>query len=277
MADDPTPEKPAPEVSFPVDSFNEALTHLRRPFTPEAVKWKVQNAWASGGVVVGYIDARLVIERLNLVCGSAWKDEYEFIPGTKDAICQLTVFEITRPDIGSSSHSNKGIFSDSFKRAAVKFGVGVSLYAMKAVMLNASDKPGLDSNDRPELLNKGKTKSGKADIRLTAEVEKWLAESYRGWLEKGTDFGNPLDHGDVAGSAGDLVEQDPDASPPVEHPSEEHNEKVVEIEKAYEALTPPQRKGLAKGKFGAQLKGAIADGPEALDELRQEITKRALS
>jgi hypothetical protein len=33
---------------LPVDSLREALPHLRRPFTPEAIKFKVQTVFRRG-------------------------------------------------------------------------------------------------------------------------------------------------------------------------------------------------------------------------------------
>jgi hypothetical protein len=65
-------------VDLPVTSLNDALPMLRRPFTPAAVKFKVQRKLGEAGVqIVGYIDARLVIERLNLVVGDQWSASYE--------------------------------------------------------------------------------------------------------------------------------------------------------------------------------------------------------
>lgn len=46
--------------------------------------------------------------------------------------CSLTVLDITKCDVGTASMSEKikGAFSDAFKRAAVKFGVGEYLYEL---------------------------------------------------------------------------------------------------------------------------------------------------
>jgi hypothetical protein len=80
----------SPEAGLPVDSLREAAPYLRRPFTPEAIKFKVQTVFggASGCLVVAYIDARLVIERLNLVVPDMWEAHYEPIDGTKLAWCR---------------------------------------------------------------------------------------------------------------------------------------------------------------------------------------------
>jgi hypothetical protein len=50
---------------------------LRRPFPPEAIKFKGQAVVGGTALCVPYIDARLVIERLNHVCGMDWQPTYE--------------------------------------------------------------------------------------------------------------------------------------------------------------------------------------------------------
>ena len=61
-------------------TIDAALPLLRRPFSPSAVRAKVQNQDRakppSWGQVIRYIDARLVSERLNLVAGGRWSYEY---------------------------------------------------------------------------------------------------------------------------------------------------------------------------------------------------------
>ena len=67
-----------------------AQVHLRRPFEPAAVRWKVQSVGDGYGIVVAYIDARLVVERLNAVVGGEWSDEYRVhAQGVEE--CALTV------------------------------------------------------------------------------------------------------------------------------------------------------------------------------------------
>ena len=102
-----------------------AAEHLRRPFAAEAVRWKVQ----AGTLVVPYVDARLVIERLNLVCPHLWHDEYEPVGGGKGLLCRLTIDGIIRVDVGEG-YQGKGLYPESFKRAAVKFRVQVHTTAM---------------------------------------------------------------------------------------------------------------------------------------------------
>jgi hypothetical protein len=186
------------DVVLPVDSYKEAALLLRRPFTPEAIKFKPQSVTKSGKTMcVYYIDMRLVVERLNLVVPHLWADSYEPL-GQRHMICRLTVDGITRSDVGEGA--GKALYSDALKRAAVKFGVGVSLYAIPKVFLDGEVK----------FLND----EGDSNV-------KYLRDQYRRWLEAfGIDrFGAPFDHGDVEGAAGD-IEVDEDAPTPMANPSQ---------------------------------------------------------
>lgn len=176
--------------SLPVDNFREAAPFLRRPFTEQAVRFKVQVAWSSGALIVAYIDARLVIERLNRVCPDLWFDEYQAID-SKLMMCKLTVDGISRRDVGEGT--GKGLYSDALKRAAVKFGIGVSLYAIPKMIADNRD---LDRKQTP----------GKPDqVTLKQSGEVTVRAQYALWLERhGVQaFGDPLDHGDADEAVGD--------------------------------------------------------------------------
>ena len=91
-----------------------------------------------GGRQLQYITARTVMNRLDDVLGPAnWWDEY--LPQENSVICRLTIrlpdgTTLTKSDAGGyagmsdSGDDDKSGFSDAFKRAAVKFGVGRYLY-----------------------------------------------------------------------------------------------------------------------------------------------------
>lgn len=162
-----------------VDSFKKAAPILRRPFTPEAVRFKVQT----GTLAVAYIDARLVVERLNTVIPHKWSDAYE--PDGKNMVCHLTVDGVTRSDLGSG-YVGKGLYSDALKRAAVKFGVGVSLYSIPSTWL-----------EQGHIAKNG---------TINANGLTFLRGRYKSWLTDvgNAAFGEPLDHGDTAESVGDL-------------------------------------------------------------------------
>lgn len=183
------------DAGLPVDSYREAAPFLRRPFTPQAVKFKVQAAWPkeqpTKGLIVSYIDARLVVERLNKVCPHLWEPRPRFEHG--HLWCDLTIDGLTRPDLGEG-YQGKGLWSDALKRAAVQFGVGVSLYAVPKIVLTVSDGH----------VNSERTRNG-LTLELTPGGEARCRELYAAWLSTvGVKaFGDPLDHGDVEESIGD--------------------------------------------------------------------------
>ncbi|HEY4452358.1 MAG TPA: hypothetical protein VGN13_12285 [Solirubrobacteraceae bacterium] len=180
------------QAVFPLDSYREAARYLRRPFAPAAIKFKVQATWPKddpkNALVVSYMDARLVVDRLNLVVPHLWFDEYE--PAGQNLLCRLTVDGVTRRDIGEGT--GKALYSDALKRAAVKFGIGVSLYAVPKMILKGSDVKGTVAN-------------GKKSLAMTSDGERTVRAIYETWLtDHGSQaFGEPLDHGDVEGAQGD--------------------------------------------------------------------------
>lgn len=265
---------------------------LRRPFTPEAIRWKVQSTWGggkdgakTGGMVVPYVDARTVIERLDHVCGLDWADSTQPVAGsTKEMICHLTVAGTTRSDVGESTHSLKGAASDALKRAAVRFGVAASIYAMNRVILNATPNgamQGQGDKARPTL--KQKQTKGKQTLELTDAAEAWLREMYGRWLATPpikSAFGEPLSHGETPETLG---LEGADQRPPAEE-DPEADAKVREIEQLYDSLTPEQKRKkmhgsnqtLTKARFGAQLAHA-RENPEDLDRLEAELNERKAS
>lgn len=205
-----------------------AIKQLRRPFTPAAVKWKVQAAFGSPkhtALIVGYIDARLVVERLNLVCPAAWHEgdaanptlpPFQPVDWSRGAmLCRLTVCGVSRQDLGFGRDA-KAMVSDALKRAAVKFGIGVSVYATPQIRLN------IESG-----YVKKYGKGDKETLVLTDGGKEYLPKFYTRWLwEHGVDaFGLPLDHGDSSLSVGDvesgLEMAEPDEDTPVDETTQQ--------------------------------------------------------
>ena len=111
------------------------LGQLRKPFPADKISFKIQTKPNDKGnsLVVAYLDARDVMERLDEVVGPDWSDRYERIEGSRGLVCYLTVCGVTRADVGADDNENeqaKSAFSDAFKRAAVKFGIGRFLYEL---------------------------------------------------------------------------------------------------------------------------------------------------
>lgn len=113
---------------------------LAEPFDAKEVKWKPQAAKGDKAMAVPYVDARLVMDRLDAVFGvGGWQDAYELLP-QGSVMCKLSVLVegvwITRSDVGSESDQPdegdkmKAAYSDALKRAAIKFSVGRYLYSI---------------------------------------------------------------------------------------------------------------------------------------------------
>ncbi len=125
----------------------EILARLKEPFPSKYVGWKAQSTFQKDGqtwaVAVAYIDARLVMARLDEVVGPEnWEDTYEVIRDTGEEIevkCRLTVLGIAKEDVGSGRDA-KAAFSDAFKRVAVKFGIGRYLYFLPKAYVPYDEK-----------------------------------------------------------------------------------------------------------------------------------------
>jgi hypothetical protein len=184
----------SPVDGLPVDTYAEAVPFLRRPFTAEAVKFRVLQGKGQKARCAAYIDARLVSERLNLVIPGKWGHRFEQVQG--GMMCHLTVDGLSRADVGWSKGTGadmdlKALYSDALKRAAVHFGIGVSLYAVPALYVDTSQ--GVKVTERGQFF-------------LQAKGEQHLRGVYSQWL-KGhgiKTYGEPLDHGDISDSLGDV-------------------------------------------------------------------------
>jgi len=113
---------------------------LFAPFEPGEVRWKPQAISGNRALAIAYIDARLVMDRLDDVVGvDGWQDEYQQL-ADGSVVCQLRVRFggewVTKTDVGGQSEQpdegdrHKAAFSDALKRAAIKFGIGRYLYRL---------------------------------------------------------------------------------------------------------------------------------------------------
>jgi hypothetical protein len=114
------------------------VSKLAAPFSPDVVSWRVgpTNKEKTKGMALAYIDARDVQDRLTEVCGPfGWQCRHE-VSGDKRVTCHIGVKcpetgeWIWRSDGAGETDvdGEKGSYSDSFKRAAVKWGIGRYLY-----------------------------------------------------------------------------------------------------------------------------------------------------
>jgi Rad52/22 family double-strand break repair protein len=113
--------------------YPEIFAALAAPFDSGEVKVR-----SISGRQIHYITARTVANRLDNVLGpEVWWDEYQ--PSENSVLCKLTIrlpdgTTLTKCDAGGyagmadQGDDDKSGYSDAFKRAAVKFGVGRYLY-----------------------------------------------------------------------------------------------------------------------------------------------------
>jgi len=135
-----TPVRPAPMTGETID---DCLSLLRAPFPPEVVKWRPGTKTKDGtkALALAYVDARDVMERLDAALGpQGWSDRYKVVDEANGVVeCTLAA---QYPDLRATSKVDvgypnggmdddepfKGAYSDAFKRAAVKYGIGRDLY-----------------------------------------------------------------------------------------------------------------------------------------------------
>lgn len=167
-------------------SLAEATPDLRRPFHSDLVQFKAEDWEGSGSTVVAvpFIDRAAVIERLNFVVPGIWSPKYGSAGQQGLLWCHLTVDGVTRSDVGESNGegSKKALVSDALKRAAVHFGVGVSLCAVPKIQISAEDAEMV-------VLSNGKH-------RLTDEGQEHGSAKYREWLSASGEeiYGAVLEH-----------------------------------------------------------------------------------
>lgn len=129
-----------------------AWAALAAPVPPGAIMWRQDGkpkAGNNGGYYarfVPYIDAGIVRERLDAVVPGRWTTGLtplppvdpveprtgEVLPRQYSFTCTLNVMGTHREDVGTGE-DYKAAATDSFKRAAVRFGVGHELYDMKGI------------------------------------------------------------------------------------------------------------------------------------------------
>lgn len=119
------------------------LAALGEPFAANEIRWRVGSSgyikgdekrpWAK---VLAYVDARLVRERLNEVCGPInWTVKYRTASDGKGFIATLALRvngEWIEKEDGADAtdvEALKGGLSDALKRAAVTWGIGEYLYS----------------------------------------------------------------------------------------------------------------------------------------------------
>lgn len=126
---------------------NEKLEKLKEPLSISEIDFRIQSINKGGyATILAYKDARADMNRLDKVCGIfGWKRHH-----TRDnQNCIVSLWDnekkewVSKEDTGSESFTEKekGLASDSFKRACFNWGIGRELYdyPVISIKLNKSE------------------------------------------------------------------------------------------------------------------------------------------
>ena len=110
------------------------LEKLKEPLPIESIDFRVQSVNKGGyATILAYKDARVDMNRLNEVCGVlGWQREHS----RDNKNCTVSIWDngnqqwVKKEDTGTESNAEaqKGLASDSFKRACFNLGIGIELY-----------------------------------------------------------------------------------------------------------------------------------------------------
>lgn len=142
---------------------------------PDEINWRVGSTYdgrdGKMGMLLGYIDARLCMEKLDLL-DPRWSSHMEPIElhGEAGVRCTLTVGGVSREDVGTVSdiESLKGAFSDALKRTAVHFGIGRELYDLPSIGVQCEVK--------------ANGKAGKPKALPVWKNGRWTIDAALGWV-----------------------------------------------------------------------------------------------
>jgi len=142
-------------------STAQIMAALRAPFHPAVVKWRLAefDTKSRKGRALAYVDARDVAERFDDVMGADWSNEFVPMPnGTSCCKITLHLADGTRTRSNGAGDTDKeaakGGYSDAFKRAAVMWGVGAYLYALRPQVVDVefvNGRPTIAPHERARL------------------------------------------------------------------------------------------------------------------------------
>lgn len=117
------------------------LEDLRKPLDISEIDFRVQSINKGGyATILAYKDARVDINRLDKVCEPlGWKREHL----RDNQNCVVSIWDkdnkhwVSKEDTGTESNTEKqkGLASDSFKRACFNWGIGIELYDYPVIQI----------------------------------------------------------------------------------------------------------------------------------------------
>lgn len=127
------------------EATSEMLKRLSAPLDISQIDFRVQSINLGGyATILAYKDARVDMQRLDEVVGPLnWKREH--VRDNHNCVvsiwCDDKAQWISKEDTGTESNTEaqKGLASDSFKRACFNWGIGRELYDFPAIQVKLKD------------------------------------------------------------------------------------------------------------------------------------------
>jgi hypothetical protein len=148
------------------------LEKLKQPLPIESIDFRVQSINRGGyATILAYKDARVDMNRLDEVCGPLnWKREHV----RDNQNCIVSIWDeakkewVSKEDTGTESFTEKekGLASDSFKRACFNWGIGRELYDYPVIQIKLN-------SDEFELQGDKAKATYKLNIRRWNWQSKW--------------------------------------------------------------------------------------------------------
>ncbi len=121
------------------------LSELSKPLSVDQIEFRVQSINNGGyATILAYKDARVDMQRLDDVCGPlGWSRKHN----RDNKNCVISVYNekfnhwVSKEDTGTESNAEaqKGLASDSFKRAGFNWGIGRELYDYPVISIRLND------------------------------------------------------------------------------------------------------------------------------------------
>ena len=169
------------------------LTKLSEPLRIDQIDFRVQSINRGGyATILAYKDARCDMHRLDEVCGPLnWKREHS----RDNHNCTVSIWNaesnqwVGKEDTGTQSNTEaqKGLASDSFKRACFNWGIGRELYDYPVISVplrgngQKNDK-GYPIDKDGEWVSQGNNGKPQASYALKVREWKWFSQWDEGKL-----------------------------------------------------------------------------------------------
>jgi len=122
------------------------ISKLQEPLKVHELDFRIQSINKGGyATILAYKNARVDINRLNSICGRlGWERSHS----RDNRNCTVSIWDdekshwVSKEDTGKESiaEAQKGLASDSFKRACFNWGIGIELYDFPVIQVKLTPK-----------------------------------------------------------------------------------------------------------------------------------------